>query len=190
MVERSIRLTTVQHRGQNHQTRANTSSSIRISRAMARIFPSDWWMEKITGKEKDRKTSRECHKSHHSRFVSAVEHRSTINILSFVFIVPQKLEWKYMPGHCIYWNIMDFIMWKNIQMYVRLPTSRCVVVWALVIALLPVVAPPHFSPSPIACNETSVLSSTQHRKLLNLPCTWIIKPQSSAFNHVCLVIID
>ena len=41
-VRRQGRLTTVQHRGQNHQRRARTSSSIRMSRAMARMVPSDW----------------------------------------------------------------------------------------------------------------------------------------------------
>lgn len=36
-----LELTTVQHRGQNHQSKANIRSSIRMSRAMARMVPSD-----------------------------------------------------------------------------------------------------------------------------------------------------
>lgn len=35
-------LTTVQQRGQNHQSRAKTSSSMRMSNAMAKSVPSDY----------------------------------------------------------------------------------------------------------------------------------------------------
>ena len=49
---------------------------------------------------------------------------------------------------------------------------------------------PSETPSPISYNETLVQSSRQESKLLGLACCLLYnKPQSSAFNHVCLVTI-
>ena len=45
-------LTTVQHRGQNHQRRARASSRNRISRAIARMEPSDCGAEREDGQQR------------------------------------------------------------------------------------------------------------------------------------------